>query len=108
VVEAAVASWHRVAEEGELAEGALLPVEAGRERIVLARVDGAVYALRNRCSHADFPLHDGILEGTTLECAHHGARFDVCTGRVKRFPAVRPVPIFPVEVRDGGIHVELP
>lgn len=101
-------TWHRVAPADALAEGTLLGVEAGGERIVLARVEGAVYALRDRCSHADFPLHDGVLEGTTLECMHHGAQFDVCTGKAKRFPAIRPVAVFPVEERDGAIHVELP
>lgn len=101
-------SWHRVADDEALGEGTLMAVEAAGQRIVLARVEGAVYALQDRCSHADFPLHDGILEGTTLECTHHGAQFDVCSGKVKRFPAVRPVPIFGVDVRDGGIHVEVP
>lgn len=103
-----MAEWHRVAAEAELAEGALLGVEAGGERLVLARVEGAVYALRDRCSHADFPLHDGELQGTTLECVHHGAQFDVCTGKAKRFPAVRGVPVYPVEIRDDIIHVQLP
>ena len=101
-------SWHRVAGDGDLAEGGLLGVEVGGERLVLARVEGAVYALRDRCSHADFPLHDGELEGTTLECVHHGAQFDVCTGKARRLPAVRPVAVFAVEVRADGIHVEIP
>lgn len=103
-----MAEWHRVAAEGELAEGTLLGVQAGRERLVLARVEGAVYALRDRCSHADFPLHDGELQGTTLECIQHGAQFDVCTGKAKRFPAVRGVAVFPVEIRDDAIYVQLP
>ena len=103
-----MASWHRVAADADLTDGTLLSVAVGKEKLVLARVEGAVYALRDRCSHADFPLHDGILEGTTLECVHHGARFDVCTGKPKGLPAVRGVPVYAVEVRDGEIHVELP
>lgn len=102
-----MAEWVRVAAEEELGEGTLLPVSVGVERIVLARVEGIVYALRDRCSHADRPLHDGILEGTTLECTYHGARFDLCTGKARRLPAVRGVKTFPVELREGGIFLSL-
>jgi len=103
-----MAEWHRAAAADEVPAGSLLGVEVDGERVVLARVDGAFYALQDRCSHADFPLHDGILEGTILECVHHGARFDVCTGKAKRLPAIRKVPVYPVEVRDGDVFIQLP
>jgi nitrite reductase/ring-hydroxylating ferredoxin subunit len=38
---------------------------------------------------------------------YHGARFDACSGARKALPAVRPVRSFPVEVREGGIYVDL-
>ena len=98
--------WVRVAGEADCPPGRLLPVAAGKERLVLANVDGRFYALRDRCSHADFPLSDGILEGTRLECIHHGATFDVCTGAARSLPAIRPVPAFDVEVRDGDVFVQ--
>ena len=79
---------------------------AGKDRLVLANVDGQFYALRDRCSHADFPLSDGLLEGTRLECIHHGAKFDVCTGAAQGLPAIRPVQSYEVEVRDGDVYVQ--
>jgi len=101
-----VAEWVRVAGEADCPPGQLLPVAAGKDRLVLANVDGQFYALKDRCSHANFPLSDGILEGTRLECIHHGAKFDVCTGAAQGLPAIRPVPAYDVQVRDGDIFVQ--
>ncbi len=102
-----MADWVRVANAGECPPGDTLAVEAAGERIVLANVDGDVYALQDNCSHQDFPLSDGELEGTQLECAYHGARFDVCTGRATRLPAIRPVRTFEVDLRDGEVFVRI-
>jgi 3-phenylpropionate/trans-cinnamate dioxygenase ferredoxin subunit len=99
--------WVRVAAAGDCPPGRLLGVAAGSERIVLANVEGDFYALLDRCSHQDYPLSDGELDGTRLECIYHGAKFDVCTGRAMQLPAIRPVKTFSVEVRDGAVYVEV-
>jgi nitrite reductase/ring-hydroxylating ferredoxin subunit len=99
--------WVRVATAAECPPGTLLGVAAGSERIVLANVEGDIYALLDRCSHQDFPLSDGELDGDRLECIYHGAAFDVCTGRAMQLPAIRPVKTFPVEVRGGEVFVEI-
>jgi len=70
-------------------------------------VDGTVYALEDICSHQDFPLSDGELEGTELECAFHGAKFDVCTGDATQLPAIKAVRTFEVEDRDGVLYVRV-
>ena len=100
-----MADWVEVAGEGECPPGRLLPVKAGKARLVPGNADRHFYALQDRCSHADFPLSDGMLDGTMLECIHHGARFDVCTGAARGLPAIRPVPAYDVEVRDGAVFV---
>ena len=99
--------WVRVAEVGECPPGSLLDIEAREERIVLANVDGDLYALENRCSHEDLPLSDGELDGDRLECLYHGARFDVCTGKAMALPAVKPVETYAVELRGQEIYVQI-
>jgi nitrite reductase/ring-hydroxylating ferredoxin subunit len=99
--------WIRVADLDECPPGSLLEVEAGQELLVLANVDGDVYALENRCSHQDLPLSDGELEGDRLECLYHGARFDVCTGKAMELPAVKPVATYVVELRGRDIFVQI-
>ena len=100
-------TWVSVADLDECPPGTLLDVEAGQESIVLANVDGNLYALQNRCSHQDLPLSDGELDGDRLECLYHGARFDVCTGKAVGLPAIKPVPVYDVQIRGQEIYVQI-
>ena len=102
-----MALWVRVANDGDCPRGKLKFVMADGMPVVLANVEGSICALRDRCSHEDFPLSDGELDGDEIVCIYHGARFDACTGARKSLPAVRPVQSFPVEIRDGEIFVDV-
>ena len=102
-----MAEWTRVAGVEDCPEGQLLGVLAAGTKIVVANVDGDLYAMKDRCSHADFPLSDGELNGSELTCIHHGAKFDACTGKATGFPAIRPVQTYEVEARADGIYVQI-
>jgi 3-phenylpropionate/trans-cinnamate dioxygenase ferredoxin component len=69
--------------------------------------DDNFYAIYDECSHAAVPLSDGEVDGCTLECWLHGSRFDLKTGQPTGLPATEPVPVYPVEVRDGSVYVTL-
>ena len=97
--------WIRVASLDELKSGTLLQVEAEGVKAVVANVDGSVCALKDRCSHADFPLSDGEIDGGTLKCQYHGAKFDMCSGRALQLPAVRPVEVIDVLVEDDQVFL---
>ena len=101
----ATPEWHCVADAESCPSGSLLAVMAGDTPVVLANVDGHFYALQDRCSHADYPLSDGMLEGDQIECMYHGARFDVASGRPRCLPAIRPVRSYQTEVRDSAVFV---
>jgi 3-phenylpropionate/trans-cinnamate dioxygenase ferredoxin subunit len=102
-----MADWKRVASAGECPAGQLLGVDADGLPIVLANVDGKICALHDECSHEEYALSDGDLEGNQVVCVYHGARFDACSGANKALPAVRPVKSYPVEVRDGDVYVDV-
>jgi nitrite reductase/ring-hydroxylating ferredoxin subunit len=97
----------RVGTVDDVPVGTLKGVDANGTPIVLANVDGAICALRDQCSHEEYPLSDGELDGDQIVCAYHGARFDACSGARKALPAVLPVQAFSVDVRDGEIYVEV-
>ncbi|MET8234822.1 non-heme iron oxygenase ferredoxin subunit [Micromonospora sp. NPDC005298] len=69
--------------------------------------DGSFYAAYDECSHAAVALSEGEVDGCTLECWLHGSRFDLRTGQPTGLPATEPVPVYPVEVRDGDIYLSL-
>ena len=91
----------------ELPEGSLLAVRtAAGEEVCLFNYRGRIGAVRNVCTHAEFPLSDGTLDRDgTIECVWHGARFFCLTGEVRRGPAVEPVATYDVRVVDGQVQL---
>lgn len=75
--------------------------------ILLANVDGRLYAMDNRCPHEDASLYNGALKGHCVECPLHGSRFDLRTGEPQEPPADTPVRTYAVIERDDGIYLEL-
>jgi 3-phenylpropionate/trans-cinnamate dioxygenase ferredoxin subunit len=86
-----------------LTDGAGTAVEVDDERIAVFRIGDSVYALADRCSHAEASLAEGEVFDTEVECPRHGAGFDMTTGAPLALPATKPVATYPVEVVDGEV-----
>ena len=98
----------RVASLAELKAGEPLGVETpDGEKLCLFLIEGEVYALQDRCSHRDFPLSNGRLDDGQIECAWHGARFDVRSGRALSLPAIRSVRTYEVRIDNDEIYVAI-
>jgi nitrite reductase/ring-hydroxylating ferredoxin subunit len=74
--------FQKLANIQALKEGGLLGIEANGNKIVLAMVEGQVYAIDSVCSHRGGPLDEGTLNGPDLKCPWHYAVFDVRDGKV--------------------------
>jgi 3-phenylpropionate/trans-cinnamate dioxygenase ferredoxin subunit len=99
-------TFQLVGQAEEVAKGSAVSVEVdGIDIAVVHADDDQFYAVRDECSHASIPLSEGEIDGCTLECWLHGSRFDLRTGEPTGLPAIEPVAIFPVEIRDGDIYV---
>ncbi len=94
-----------VAPLAELPEGRGVRVETAGHRIALFRIGDDVYALGDRCSHAEASLAEGEIVDHEVECPRHGAEFDLRTGRPRSLPATRPVPVYTAQVRDGVVYL---
>ena len=97
----------RVASLADLPANALMGITIAGTHVCLANADGTIYAFQDNCSHKDFPLHSGTLEGTRLECAWHGGTFDLESGRAVRLPAVKPIRMYDVRIEGDDILVAL-
>jgi 3-phenylpropionate/trans-cinnamate dioxygenase ferredoxin subunit len=84
-----------------------LRVELDNLEIAVVKVGDEVFAIEDVCSHAYVPLSDGEVEGCTIECALHGSRFDLRTGKPTGPPASQPVPVYPTSIVDGDVYAEL-
>ncbi|MEZ5176492.1 MAG: non-heme iron oxygenase ferredoxin subunit [Acidimicrobiia bacterium] len=98
---------HSLGSIDALPDGKGTRFDFGDERIAVFRVGGAVYAIGDRCSHAEASLSEGELFGLEVECPRHGAEFDITTGAVCSLPATKPVPSYPTEVRDGEVLITI-
>lgn len=86
--------------------GTLKGVEAGGIRILLASLDGEIYAYRNACPGSVLPLDVGKLEGNTLICPWHNCLYDMRTGKRLDGGSGR-LQVIPAAVRDGMIQLAL-
>jgi 3-phenylpropionate/trans-cinnamate dioxygenase ferredoxin component len=98
-------NYVRVASVGDVPPNTLHQVEVGDVKVCLANADGQVYAFRDNCTHRDFPLHTGAVEGGAVECSWHGARFDIASGRAVQLPAIKPITTYDVRVDGDDIYV---
>ncbi|HEY8489416.1 MAG TPA: chlorite dismutase family protein [Dehalococcoidia bacterium] len=101
----APAGWTRVAALEDLSEAAGTVVYVRGQQVALFRQGGRVYAIGNRCSHANASLADGTVEDGAVTCPFHNSRFDLATGQPTGGPAQRPVPAYRVKVEDGQVYL---
>ncbi len=88
----------------ELAEGKIELVQVDGNDVLVTKVDGAVYAVRNICTHGGAPLSMGKRYGSTIQCPGHGSVFDLKTGRGS-YPARRQLITYDVKIEDKWVLI---
>jgi 3-phenylpropionate/trans-cinnamate dioxygenase ferredoxin subunit len=103
-----VAGFVDVAAADDVPEGEAKGFAVGDAEIAVARVEGALYAFSDICTHRRCNLSSGgELDGTSIECECHGSVFNISTGEVENPPATEPLPVYGVREADGRIQVEV-
>ena len=93
----------------ELTDGGARRFDVDGGSLAVVRIGDDVYAIGDRCSHANISLSEGEVhcDERELECWKHGSTFSLVTGVPQSLPATRPVPVYEVTVVDGDVTVEL-
>lgn len=91
----------------ELADGEMRELTHAPQPLAICRVGSEWFAFQNNCTHEDFPLTEGAIDGTEVECPLHGARFCLRSGAVRAIPASTGIRVFPVVIENGNVFVEL-
>jgi nitrite reductase/ring-hydroxylating ferredoxin subunit len=90
----------------DVQDGCALRVELdGRAPLAVYHLDGEYYASDDTCSHGEASLSEGTLEDGQVECSWHSGRFCLKTGSALTFPAILPIRVYPVSVRDGTVYI---
>jgi 3-phenylpropionate/trans-cinnamate dioxygenase ferredoxin subunit len=92
----------------ELVHGEARPFAVGDRAIVVVRIGDDVYAIADRCSHANVALSDGTVscDSREIECIRHGSAFSLVTGEPSTLPATKPVPVYVARVVDGDVVID--
>ena len=75
--------------------------------LAVVKVDDAVYAVDDLCTHAAVSLSEGDVEDCRIECWMHGSMFDLRTGEPSGPPATEPVATYATKVEDGAVLVDI-
>jgi 3-phenylpropionate/trans-cinnamate dioxygenase ferredoxin component len=94
-----------VAGTAEVPPDTVKAVSVGGRALLVVRTDDGLYAIANRCSHAEEPLECGRVKYGWIACPAHGARFDLETGEPLTPPAIAPIATFAVRVVGDRIEV---
>jgi len=92
-----------------LENGKAVHVDVEGVPVAVVRIDDEVFAIHDKCSHADVRLSDGIVvcETKQLECIRHCSAFDLQSGHPDTLPATVPVPVYAASVVNGEVVVDV-
>ena len=100
------ADWQDVAAAADVTDDMPLGVTIGERQIGIYVVNNRHYALEDICPHAYALLSQGFVEGDEIECALHGARFHIPTGKCTKEPGGRDLTCYPIKVEGGRIYLK--
>ena len=99
--------WIPVARLEQFQNGRLVvKVEGEKTPVLLLYTGQEIFAISDICTHDKNPLSDGPVEGDSIRCTRHGARFNLRTGKAT-LPAPRPVKVYRAKLEDGQVWLEV-
>jgi nitrite reductase/ring-hydroxylating ferredoxin subunit len=103
----ALMTWINVAARADVPAGGMLEVEAGDAAVMLYDLAGVLHATSAICPHQAAFLSQGGISGDCVDCPRHMGRFHIPTGKLVRGPDSPDLRVFPVELREDRVFVEV-
>jgi len=96
-----------VGKTSEIPVGKLHKVSVDGKEVLVVNVGGNYFAMDDTCTHSGASLSEGQLEGSTMTCGWHGAKFDCKTGKLEKFPAkINDLKSYNVLIESDDIFLE--
>lgn len=99
--------WIDAAAVDALPDDEVIGVDLDGKSLALYKVEGAVFATDNICTHGHARLCDGFLEGHEIECPLHQGKFDIRDGRALCAPLSEDIKTYPVKIEGNRVFVAL-
>lgn len=100
-------AWVDVADATDLDGRGVIGREVEGRRVAVYRLDGALYATQDLCTHGQACLSQGEVVEGYIECPLHFGLFEIATGKASGAPVTRDLATYPVRVEGGRIWIEL-
>lgn len=99
--------WQEVCPIDDISPGETQVVYLEGKMVGLFNINGELYAINNRCSHARGPLTEGTVNSDecSVTCPWHYGKFDIKTGLAVDGIVHKSVQTYQVDVRDGVVYV---
>ena len=97
----------KLCDKNILPVGELRSFKIKGHEILAVNVEGKIFCLDGRCTHAGAPLAEGTLDGEVLTCPWHYSQFNITSGIVIRGPAYKPLKSYLVEEKENSVFIDL-
>ena len=102
-------SWIKVVRVDDVPDDGTLRVIIREQPVCLYKIDGAVFATHDTCTHADASLADGfIVDSSRIECPLHQGLFDIRTGKAVGVPCTIDLQTYAVKMESGEVYLRDP
>jgi 3-phenylpropionate/trans-cinnamate dioxygenase ferredoxin subunit len=102
-----VSDFVKVADLSEISDPGKKVFELDDRLVVVVHAGGQVYCLEDLCTHDGGPLGEGRLDGHTIACPRHGAKFDIRDGSPLTMPATEATLVHEAKIENGAIYVKI-
>ncbi len=98
-------NFAQVAKASDIKEGKLKTINFKGGDVTIANVNGKFHAIGATCNHAGWDLAEGELEGESIVCAGHGAKWNLLTGEANFDEPLDPEPLYDIRVEKDSIYI---
>ena len=102
-----MSEWVNVCNTSKLKKGEMIDFDYKDKKILVANMNGKMYATDRICTHAEADLSTGVLSEEGVTCPLHLSTFDLQTGIPQNLPAELPLKTYNVKIEQNEIYVEV-
>ena len=100
-------NWVKACDANKVGTGELYGFDYNDKKILLANLDGKIFATDRICTHAQADLSTGILNEEGIRCPLHLSIFNLETGNPQNPPAEESLKTYNVKIDNNEVYVEV-
>jgi len=100
-------NWVKACDANNVGSGELYGFDYDDKKILLANLDGKIYATDRICTHAEADLSTGILGEEGVRCPLHLSVFNLENGKPQNPPAEESLKTYNVKIDKNEVYVEV-